>query len=169
MPSASRSRIRQLRPGTAAAAIALLRMHGYTNDRVLSRQSREDSAGLRRTGRAGRNFRRNLRYRCRLVFRPHTQVVVIGNDQPGQQLYAAAIAPFALNKSVIRMRSSERTSTPPTSTGRNDPESAGGEEGKSVAVVCSNFTCMPPIDDPDQLAKTLARGALGLRRNVNFW
>ena len=29
------------------------------------------------------------------------------------------------------------------------------KQGRSVAVVCSNFSCMPPIEDPDQLARTL--------------
>jgi uncharacterized protein YyaL (SSP411 family) len=29
------------------------------------------------------------------------------------------------------------------------------KEGKSAAVVCSDFTCLPPIFGPDQLANTL--------------
>ena len=29
------------------------------------------------------------------------------------------------------------------------------KEGKSTAIICSNFTCRPPISDPDELAKSL--------------
>ena len=39
----------------------------------------------------------------------HTQVVVIGNDEKADQLYAAAVAPFAVNKTVLRLRDSEVT------------------------------------------------------------
>src|SRR5207245_7396107 len=35
--------------------------------------------------------------------RPHTQVVVVGNNEVAQDLYRSAVAPFALNKAVIKL------------------------------------------------------------------
>jgi hypothetical protein len=86
-------------------------------------------------------------------FRPHTQVVVIGSDQAAQHLYAAAIAPFALNKSVIRLSSGGQELPP--ALAETVPNLPGVKERKSVAVICSNFTCLPPTSDPDQLGTTL--------------
>ncbi|HVZ17435.1 MAG TPA: hypothetical protein VG897_09990 [Terriglobales bacterium] len=86
------------------------------------------------------------------LFRPHTQVVVVGNDRTADELYAAAIAPFALNKSVVRLRAIGELPPALVETVSALP---GVKEGKPVAVVCSNFTCLPPISDPDGLAKLL--------------
>jgi hypothetical protein len=36
----------------------------------------------------------------------HTQVAVVGDDKQAGALYAAAVAPFALNKAVLRLRDS---------------------------------------------------------------
>ena len=31
----------------------------------------------------------------------------------------------------------------------------------AVAILCSNFTCQPPITDPDELARALQQAILG--------
>jgi hypothetical protein len=36
------------------------------------------------------------------------------------------------------------------------------KESKSIAVVCTNFACRPPIDDPEELA-TVLRDALAAK------
>jgi hypothetical protein len=36
------------------------------------------------------------------------------------------------------------------------PELPAVKEGKTVAVVCSGFTCQPPISDPDALTRSLS-------------
>ena len=36
----------------------------------------------------------------------HTQVVVVGNDERARELYAAAVAPFAVNKAVLKVSDS---------------------------------------------------------------
>ena len=142
--------------GNSAAAIALLRVYGYTNDesyRDKAEATLEVFAGLaQQVG----IYAGTYGIAAVWYFKPHTQIVVIGDDRQADQLFAAAVAPFALNKSVIRMRSSEADehSLPPA-LAETIPNLPAVKQGKSVAVVCSNFTCMPPIEDPDQLAKTL--------------
>jgi len=35
------------------------------------------------------------------------------------------------------------------------PQLPAVKDGKSVAVVCSGFSCQPPVEDPEQLHRTL--------------
>jgi uncharacterized protein YyaL (SSP411 family) len=140
--------------GNSSAAILLLRMHGYTNHasyREKAQKTLQVFAGL--AEQVG-IFAGTYGIAAVHLFRPHTQVVVIGNDHTAQQLYAAAVATFALNKSVIRLRNAQQQLPPALAD--TVPNLPGVKEGKSVAVVCSNFTCMPPISDPDHLAKTMS-------------
>ena len=36
------------------------------------------------------------------------------------------------------------------------PAIPGATHGRGMAVVCTNFSCQPPITDPDELAKVLS-------------
>ena len=138
--------------GNSSAAVLLLRMHGYTDDN--SYRAKADRTLQVFSGLAEQVgiFAGTYGIAAVHLFRPHTQVVVIGNDRRADELFAAAVAPFALNKSVIRLRAVG--DLPPVFT-ETVPAIPAVKEGKSVAVVCSNFTCLPPIMDPDELAKTL--------------
>ena len=138
--------------GNSASAVLLLRTHALTND--LSYRKRAEKTLQVFAGLAEQVgiFAGTYGIAAVHLFRPHTQVVVIGRDRTADELYAAAIAPFALNKSVIRLR--EIGELPPA-LAETVPSLPGVKQGKPVAVVCSNFTCLPPINDPDELAKTL--------------
>jgi uncharacterized protein len=146
--------------GNSVAAIALLRLHAYTNDvsyREKAEQTIEVLAGV-----AGQYGIFAATYGIAAVYlsRPHTQVVIIGSDALADQLYATAIAPFAFEKSVLKLAVNEAIAQnlPPAlaETIPNLP----AVKGKSAAVICSGFTCQPPIADREELAKTL-RPALG--------
>jgi uncharacterized protein YyaL (SSP411 family) len=139
--------------GNSSAAVLLLKLHALTNEakyREFADKTLRVFAGL--AEQVG-IFAGTYGIAAVWNFRPHTQVVIVGNDQNAQHLYAAAVAPFALNKTVIRVRSAG-DHLPPT-LAETIQQLPAVKEGKSVAVVCSNFTCLPPIPDPDQLAKTL--------------
>jgi len=138
--------------GNSASAILLLRMHALTNENSYRNRAEKTMQVFAGLAEQVGIFAGTYGIAAVHLFRPHTQVVVIGSDRTADELYAAAIAPFALNKSVIRLRSLGEL--PPALT-ETVPALPGVKEGKSVAVICSNFTCMPPISDPDQLAKTL--------------
>lgn len=141
--------------GNSSAAILLLRLHGNTNDsgyRERAQKTLQVFAGLAEQVGV---FAGTYGIAAVHLLRPHTHVVVIGSDQVAHQLYAAAIAPFAINKSVIRLNSARQPLTPALAD--TVPNLPGVRDGESVAVVCSNFTCMPPVGDPNELAHTLQK------------
>jgi len=142
--------------GNSSAAIALLRLHAYTGD-ASYREKAERTLGVF-AGLAEQVgiFAGTYGIAAVWCFQPHTQVVVIGDDARASQLYAAAIAPFALNKAVIRLRSGQVTAQNlPPALAETIPASPAAREGKSLALICSNFSCRPPIFDPDDLAANI--------------
>jgi uncharacterized protein YyaL (SSP411 family) len=139
--------------GNSSAAVLLLRMHGFTSDQSYREKAQKTLQVFAGLAEQVGIFAGTYGIAAVHLFRPHTQVVVIGNDQAAQQLYAAAVAPFALNKSVIHLRSAQQALPPALAD--TVPNLPAVKEGKSVAVACSNFTCMPPIGDPDELASSL--------------
>ena len=145
--------------GNSVAAIALLRMHGYTNDPGLSRQGGADAGSVCGNGGAIRNFWRDLRNRGRALSQPHTQVVVIGEGELADRLYAAAVAPYSTGKEVLKLAGGKAVpQNLPPALAETIPQLSAIKEEKTVAVICSGFTCQPPISDPDELTRSLATG-----------
>ncbi len=147
--------------GNSVAAIALLRLHAYTNDPGLrdhAEQTIELIAGL--AGQYGL-FAATYGIAAVHLLHPHTQVVIVGNDELAGRLYDAAISSYAANKTVIKLEANE--SVPqnlPPALAETIPQLPGVKEGKTVAVICSGFTCQPPVSDPDELVRRLdARGS----------
>jgi uncharacterized protein len=144
--------------GNPCAAIALLRLHAYTNEsgyRDRAQKTLEVFAG------AAEQFgiyAGTYGIAATWLSRPHTQVVVVGEDESAAALLKTAIAPFAVNKSVVHLTDSEAVAQnlPPVlaDTISNLPAL---KEGKSIAVVCTNFACQPPVDDPEDLLAMLRR------------
>jgi hypothetical protein len=143
------------------ATIALLRLHAYTNDagyREKAEQTLEIFAGVAGQygifgaayGLAGTHFAH-----------PHTQIVVVGDDEVAERLVRAALKPYIANKSVLKLAGNEiAAQNLPPALAETIPNVPGVFSGKSMAIVCSGFTCQPPVSDPDQLT-TLLRGTLG--------
>ena len=91
-----------------------------------------------------------------LFTKGHTQVVIVGSGQAADQLYAAAVAPFALNKAVLRFAENEVVAANlPPALAETLPKVPGVNDGKPLAVICSGFTCRPPIHDAEELTKAL--------------
>ncbi|HZR30458.1 MAG TPA: thioredoxin domain-containing protein [Terriglobales bacterium] len=143
--------------GNSAAAIALVRMHGYTND-----QSYREKAELTMNLFAGVAEQYGIfggTYGIAGVYmsQPHAQVIVIGDDERADELYKAAIAPFAFNKQVIRLKPNEVTpQNLPPALAETIPNLPGIKKGNSVAVICADFSCRPPISHPAELAQQLS-------------
>jgi hypothetical protein len=82
--------------------------------------------------------------------------VIVGDSEEAERLYAVAAAPFAFNKAVLRLPENEVIpQNLPPALAETIPNLPGVKEGQPVAVVCSNFTCRPPISHPEELARTL--------------
>jgi uncharacterized protein YyaL (SSP411 family) len=140
--------------GNPMAAIALLRLHHYTGDagyRDKAEQTLETFAGV-----AGQFGIFAATYGIALVhfLENSVQVIVIsGNeDDAGTALVAAANTAFAFNKTTIRLTANQAVAAnlPPAlaATLPNLPEL---KSGKPFAILCSGFTCQPPIKDAAEL------------------
>ena len=151
--------------GNSVAAIALLRLHGYANDgsdndgyRDKAEQTLEVYAGV-----AGQHgiFAATYGLAVMHFVQPHTQVVVVGNDEVAAELYRAAVRPLGLSMAVLRLDADKAVAQnlPPAlaETIPSLPALGGGRsfEGRSFAVVCSGFACQPPIFDAQELGRTL--------------
>jgi uncharacterized protein YyaL (SSP411 family) len=140
--------------GNPSAAIALLRLHAYTND-AKYREKAERTIEI--FGGAAEQFgiyAGTYGMAATWLSRPHTQVVVVGEDAKAAALLKAAIAPFAVNKSVVHLTDSEAVAQnlPPV-LAETVPNLPALKEKKSVAIVCTNFTCQPPTEYPERLAE----------------
>jgi len=145
--------------GNPVAAIALLRLHGYTNDlsyREKAEQTLELFAGV-----AGQYGLFAATYGIAGVHfsQPHTQVVIVGNDQKARDLHATAVVPFALNKAVTHISREQVVPQKfPPALAETIPQLPQLKTGNSLAVICSGFSCQPPVYEPAELARALKQG-----------
>ena len=149
--------------GNPVAAIALLRMHAYTHEpsyRDNAERTLEILAGL--AGQYGL-FAATYGIAAVHLSRPHTQVVVVGNNEVAQDLYRSAVAPFALNKAVIKLTGLENivSQNLAPALAETIPHLPALSEKTSAAIICSDFSCQPPIANPKELTESLRRVARG--------
>ncbi|MCU1285465.1 MAG: hypothetical protein JWO13_1815 [Acidobacteriales bacterium] len=150
--------------GNSAAIIALMRMYGYTNGGIYKDKAEDtletfagvvDHFGI---------FAATYGIGLRLYLTPEIQVVIIGDDTLANQLHATAIAPFALNKAVIRLREGQAVpQNLPPALAETIPNLPALKEGKSVAIICSGFACQPPIHDPAHLTKAIQQAITSIK------
>src|ERR1017187_5631451 len=146
--------------GNSAAAIALLRLHGYANDesyRDKAEQTLELYAGV-----AAQHgiFAATYGLAVARFFQPHTQVVVVGNDEAATALYRAATRPLGLNTAVLRLDAGKVVAQNlPPALAETIPNLPALTERRSFAGGCSGFACHPPIFDEEELARALGSRA----------
>jgi len=147
--------------GNPAAAIALLRLHAYTNlskFRDLAEDTLEAFAGIAEHYGL---FASTYGIALDMYLNPHTQIVVAGSGEAAGRLHAAAIAHFSLNKSVLQLPHGEIVPQMlPPALAETIPNLPEVQQSRTVAVLCSGFTCQPPIADPEQLSHAV-REAIG--------
>jgi uncharacterized protein len=142
--------------GNSVAAIAMSRLHAYTNDdryREKAERTLQLFAGV-----AGQYGIFAATYGIAAVHfsKPHTQVLVIGSDDLASQLYFVASAPFALDKAVLRLAANETApQNLPPALAKTIPHIPGIQSGKSMAVICAGFSCQPPWFEVDELKRAL--------------
>jgi uncharacterized protein YyaL (SSP411 family) len=143
--------------GNSVAAIALLRLYSYTNQpgyREKAEQTLELLAGL-----AGKFGIFVATYGVAAVHfsQPHTQIVVIGDDALAEQLHTVAATLFGIGQSVLKLPTNEAIAQNlPPGLAETLPYLSELTGRKSAAVLCSGFSCQPPIFDPEQLRQELA-------------
>ena len=141
------------------AAIALVRMHHYTGD-----SGYHDKAELTLETFAGVAEQFGIfaaTYGIAIVhlLESPVQVVVIaedGNEDTAAELYAAAVAPFAFNKSTLRLAANQAVAKNlPPALAATIPNLQALRSKKSFAVLCSGSSCQPPVVDAGELRKLL--------------
>jgi uncharacterized protein YyaL (SSP411 family) len=150
--------------GNPAAAIALLRLHGYSSDasnhapnggasyRKRAEQTLEVYAGV--AGERG-IFAATYGLAVKHFLQPHTLVVVVGKDEAAE-LYRAAVSPLALSTAVLRIDADKvvAQNLPPV-LARTLPNLPALDTSQSFAILCTDCACQPPIFDPEELARAL--------------
>jgi uncharacterized protein len=82
------------------------------------------------------------------------QVCVIGDDADARRLEAVALARYAVNKGVIRLRQDQLDKLPPMLK-ETLPHLPGLKDEGSLAVVCSSKGCLPPVRTVDELISAM--------------
>jgi uncharacterized protein len=145
--------------GNPMAAIALLRLHHYTDGsgyRDKAEQTLEAFAGVPEQFGI---FAATYGIAVLHFLHSPVQVVVIEGDQSkgaANGLAAVAGAAFAFNKSVLRLAANQAVAgNLPPALAATLPELPQLNSGASFAVLCSGSSCQPPVTDANEL-----RGAL---------
>jgi uncharacterized protein YyaL (SSP411 family) len=142
--------------GNPVAAIALSRLFGYTNQpgyRDKAEETLEVFAGM--AGQYG-IFGATYGIAAAYFSEPHTQIVIVGSGALADQLEATAVHPFRFGKSVLRLEAGEAVPGKlPPALAATVPNLPGLREASATAVVCSNFTCQPPVHDVAGLQQLL--------------
>jgi uncharacterized protein len=142
--------------GDPSAALALLRVHAYTNDAEYRDKAQETLEVFAGVAEQFGIYAGTYGIASVWLSRPHTQVVVVGNDSLAEELTRAALRPFALNKSVLHITDNEAAAAYlPPALAETVPNLPGIKEGRTAAVLCTNFTCQPPITSPDELEQAV--------------
>lgn len=87
----------------------------------------------------------------RLVQRA-VQVCVVGDDAEARRLEAVALARYAVNKSVIRLRRDQLSALPPALA--ETLPYVTGIQG-SFAILCNGKGCFPPVQTADELISAM--------------
>jgi uncharacterized protein YyaL (SSP411 family) len=87
---------------------------------------------------------------------PHTQVVVVGEDETADQLYRQALAAPSYGRSVLKLNFSQAVpqNLPPV-LAATIPELPAVREKRTAAIVCSEGSCTPPAHDVTELKNVL--------------
>jgi hypothetical protein len=146
--------------GNPTAASALLRLEALSGRREF-REAAEDTlesfAGIvEHFGLYAGSYALAL---SRLLLDP-VQVVVVGDGEEASKLEALAMARFAVNKVVIRLRADQLASGAlPQALAETvalvPPPEGSSESQPAWVLVCRHNTCLPPITSPDELLSAL--------------
>jgi hypothetical protein len=136
----------------------MLRLHHYTDDekyRDLARRTLECFAGI--VDHFG-IYAGTYGLALRMYLEPATQIVVIGPEASTREMHRVAARHFRVNVATLRLGEGQAVAANlPPALAKTLPNLPGVQDD-AVAVVCSNFTCQPPIASAADLERALAGG-----------
>ena len=142
--------------GNSVAAIALLRLYAFTNQSKYREQAEHTLEIL--AGSAGQYGIFAATYGIAAVHlsQPHSQIVIIGEDKQADEFYAMAARPFGFGRTVIKLKHNQAVAQNlPPALAETIPNLPAIKEGKTLAVICRGFSCLPPISDAQALQRSL--------------
>jgi len=142
--------------GNPAAAIVLLRMYGCTGEDPYREKAQRTLDLLAGTAGQYGLFAGTYGIAATYASYPHSQVVIVGDDESASQLYSQAVSSGLIGRSVIKLKFSQAVAQNlPPSLAATVPELPAVKAEKTVAVVCSGFSCKPPVNTSEQLKQLL--------------
>jgi uncharacterized protein len=142
--------------GNPVAAIALLRMHGYTGEDPYREKAQRTLYLLAGTAGQYGLFAGTYGIAASYASYPHSQIVIVGEDDTASQLHSQAVSSGLIGRSVIKLKFSQAVAQNlPPSLAATVPQLASVKAEKTIAVVCSGFSCKPPVNTSEQLEQLL--------------
>ena len=142
--------------GNPVAAIVLLRIHAYTGEDSYREKAQRTLDLLAGTAGQYGLFAGTYGIAAAYAAYPHSQIVVVGDDQVAAELYSQAVSSPLIGRSVIRLKFSQAVSENlPASLAATVPMLPNVKDKTSTAVVCSGFSCKPPVNTPLELEQLL--------------
>jgi hypothetical protein len=138
--------------GNAVAAAVLLRLGSLTGEVVYETRAQETLETFAGVVEHFGLYAASYGLALRRAVAGSVQVCVIGEDAAAEELAAAAMKTYAVNKSVVRLLTAQLGELPPAlaETLPFLPPYEG-----SVAVVCRGNTCLPPVASVEELRAAL--------------
>ena len=144
--------------GNSVAVIALMRLHGFTNEPSYWDKAEQTMEVFAGTAERYGIFAGTYGIAAVRFSHPHAQLIVIGHDDEAGRLLSHAGTPFAPDVAVLRLTHNEATAQNlPPALAQTLPSVPALQDGRSFAVLCSGFACQPPIYDPAELSRLLAQ------------
>jgi uncharacterized protein YyaL (SSP411 family) len=139
------------------AAIALIRLHHYTDDASYRDKSEQTLETFAAVAEQFGIFAATFGIAVAKFLESPVQVVVIeGDDNVAGELRSAAIERFAFSKTTLQFKANQAIAQNlPPALANTIPNLPQVESGKSFAVICSGSACQPPIFSAEELRKTL--------------
>jgi uncharacterized protein YyaL (SSP411 family) len=146
--------------GNPMAAIALLRLAGYTEESAYREKAERTMALLAASADQYGLFAGTYAISGVYLSTAQTQVVIIGEDQLADKFYRKAIAPPKFGNSVVKLTFSQaaKENLPP-SLAHTIPRLPDIKEQRTSAILCSGNNCKPPVHDLDELTELLTAPA----------
>lgn len=139
--------------GNAIGATVLLRLAALTNNKSYETRAQETLEAFAGIVEHFGLYAASYALALRRMIEPPVQACIVGDDQAARELLVAATARFMVNKSVIQLCREQMQTLPPAlqETLPNVPT-----DEASFALVCRGNSCLPPIQDAEELYSALA-------------
>jgi len=144
----------------SVAAMALTRMHAYTDDRKYHDWAKKTLEAFAGVAPQYGLFAATYGLAATLFAEHPTQVVITGpaGDEVALKLEEEANSVFRLGKSVLRVTPASSLDHLPAALRQTLPHLP---KDKPQAIVCAGNTCQPPTSDAEELQRILQKGIAG--------